>query len=349
MRQEREASRFETALPARARLCFGAARLRRWMALLGVALFVPSWMGCSNRGQPLGLSAQQGSTVLIGIQQSLVGIGFGGEHYTDHQRGELVFRLDGPTGPALITRFTTAAEPHPASALASSGVPLGGFAQASGSVISVVDIPLTAEPGRHTLFAMVRRDGEETPLQPSDPWRSAIWILPHEVDDDAAGNPIGETIVGRPNYPDQPPWIDFNDGLRAWIPRPQVQIGFGRRLDGPPVGAVDLLVQYPDDVISFVDLISEVGPETAPNRRPTVWMNPESSPGLVRVSAVVHPQSSSESAFTSFNLGLVFVLLDPVSEALDASEVAVVSEVVYDFDGNRLDPSQYFLSAPSIQ
>jgi hypothetical protein len=284
------------------------------LALLAVC-GAAAQLGCSM--SPLPLSAQAGSTVLVPIeyQQAEEGIGFGGTQLADPQRGQLVYSLcqgypPQPGGFELVTRFTLVVEHDPRSANARDAV-TSGRSQA----ISVVDIPATATPGHHPL-CVVRRDAAgDHPVLLDE---SGIWgpiltldILPEEV---AAGS---ETIVGAPSPLEVFSWypggfVPKPESLPHLIPQPTIEIHFVDSTTGEtlPLHAVDLLIAYPEAVITPSRAVPPTGLRNSSFWHTPLW------PGAVRV------QGAAGDPFD--RLGLAFALDAPATEVLDIGDVAVV-------------------------
>src|SRR5262245_1645204 len=120
----------------------GSSALTFAVGSIAVIVLGASVTGCA--GYPVPLSAQAGSSIVVPLAagESDV-IGFGGASHTDYQRGAMIYRLDGPTGMELTTRFSIAAEAHASSLMAGSWF---AFANPP-SIISLVDIPANAPEG----------------------------------------------------------------------------------------------------------------------------------------------------------------------------------------------------------
>src|SRR5262245_27152442 len=147
-------------------------------AVATLLLVTAGILGCQTR--PIPLSAQRGSTVVLPLSWGTGLFGYGGTEYTDYQRGKMVFRLDGAAGFELTTRFSTIAAPSPRAILGTSG-------SAGGQVISLVDIPLAAPLGTHSVFVARNQGGSDYPFT----YGGQLKILPESV---TAGS---ETITGQ--------------------------------------------------------------------------------------------------------------------------------------------------------
>lgn len=293
--------------------------MRRAFAL-GLAAVVASaamLLGCSMN--PLPLSAQAGSTVLIPVEFQQATLGFGGADFADPQRGELVYSLGsgdppGPGGLELVTRFTILGAHDPRSANAADAVTSGRVL-----ALSVVDIPATAPPGRHRLYVVRRDAAGDHPLNDALPRPSlGIRILPPSIE---AG---GETIVGAPSPLEAWSWLTRSwwPGERALaqlIPDPTLEIALTHPVSAQPVAlhALTLVVTYPESVIDVTRAIPPPGLRNA-----SFWIEPL-APGVVRV------QAAAGDPFD--RLGIVF-RLDHPSTILDPD--AVTSYVVVSGDRN---------------
>jgi len=156
-----------------------------------------TWAAFACQGQNLAHTAQRGSTIAItlggsqsGSTQSLV-VGYGGTAFTDYQRGEMVYRLDGYEGVELLTRATSTLLGHPASSSARDGLGFNPFASGQQHV-SIVDIPGNAPLGTHSLYMMRRVGGSliEVGVHPAE-----IKILPASIWVDTDSGP--EEIEGE--------------------------------------------------------------------------------------------------------------------------------------------------------
>jgi hypothetical protein len=303
--------------------------VNHWSAILAVLTLLAT-SACQGRVVPL--SAQRGSTVLIPLNGAFAdpatAIGYGGATYADHQRGEMVFKIDSPTGVELVTRATTAVLPHPASRHARNGAGaspgLSGFQH-----VSLVDIPTGAPLGRHDLY-LVRRDASGE--QNLGLLRASIEILPESV---LAGT---ETITGAPTPFRGWPCLFCGSGAQnvaaeipLLVPDPQIEI----RLDAS-VWAVELAIDYPADVIDVVDVIHVpyrgTGVPMVSGDAAVAWVeDPGVQTGIAtaRVSA-----ASAEAAFE--HLAVVFTLDDGASQILDLNDVAVTVTAAYDDQGSAV-------------
>jgi hypothetical protein len=311
-------------------------------SLARIALFagLAAAAGCSN--QPLPLSAQAGSTIVIPIDpQPPASLGYGGTELADPQRGSLVYVLcEGDPGPPvplpvcdppgdceLTTRFSLLAEHDPRSANARDAV-IGARAQA----FSVVDIPSDAPPGEHAL-CVVRRDaqGIDHPVELVAPsaWEPTftLRILPASVPVD--GEP---PVVGAPNPSEvwswfSQSWVPKQDALPQLAPEPTLDIRF---VESPgsevpvPLHAVDLVVVYPENVIDAVRAVPPTGLRNA-----SFWIQPI-APGWIRI------RGAAGDAFDE--LGLVFRLNAPATP-LEVDDVQVALLATGDRNGAALTAS----------
>jgi len=103
-------------------------------------------------------------------------IGYGGAHYIDYQRGQLVYRLDGPTGMELTTLGTSAVIAAPNAEAATT---LFWFER---QIFSLVDLPANAPVGTHTLHVTRRRIEGGVPVETAGPsYPGEITILPNQL------------------------------------------------------------------------------------------------------------------------------------------------------------------------
>lgn len=300
-----------------------------WIQLLGIALVAAVGAGCAS--YPVPLSAQAGSTIVIPLVATGAGntvvVGFGGFSYTDHQRGTMVYQLDGPGGFELETRFSIAAEPHGASVIAGGGAAFGNPPQ----ILSVVDIPEDAPEGTHTLHVIRRLpSGEEFPGPTYDP---VIKILPHSVDT----TDQSETIVGDytpsalANCTLQCGWAHLTDD---GVPRPRLRISIAGA--GSQIGAFEMDVSYPDAVIDVVDALDVANKNFKPaNDTGTIWIDDDGA-GLAHVAAFAHPDAAG-FGLNTWNVEVVFVLDNGGAQILDlAQDPVAVAVTAYDVDGSPI-------------
>ena len=290
-----------------------------------------TWAAFACQGQNLAQTAQRGSTIAItlggsqsGSTQSLV-VGYGGTAFTDYQRGEMVYRLDGYEGPELVTRATTTLLAHPASSSARAG--LGFDPLASGQQhVSIVDIPGDAPLGTHSLY-MMRRVGVsllEVGVHPAE-----IQILPASIWVDTGSGP--EEIVGTPTQFASwlcflgCGWMDQTATIPEVVPDPQL-----RMVLSSGVQAVKLEVDYPFQVI---DVLGAIQASTTLDNyllddHAIVWFEDDGNG-----TAIIEAASTGQPIDA---VSLVFGLDDGASQILDPADVAPSEMAAYDEDGNLL-------------
>ncbi len=298
----------------------------RLSAICTIAIFQLVLTACSGPIAPL--SAQKGSTILIpvaGVTPYEAGeIGFGGSQVTDHQRGTLVYKLDGPGGPELLTRGSSVVYPGFHSSLAEGGDEFV-FAQ----VFSIVDIPNTPSitTGTHSLYVVRRHQGVDTPL--SSAYSGQIAILPHSVD---VGG--GVMISGAST-----PFALLYDGfqlnlsdsqLSSVIPKPQIRVLLLGGAANPALYAAEFEIAFPESIID-IDKVSEaLAPGNVITERAITWWT-ESSPGVLNVSMV------SKNRIRGVSIS--FSLDDGPSAILDPAQVSVQAARGWDADGALVTPS----------
>lgn len=299
-----------------------------YLRVLPIAVLLLALAGC--QGQPVPLTAQAGSSVLIPLNfdaGTVNDVGFGGSDFTDYQRGKLVYRLDGPSGFALTTRATSLALAYPGTTAGK-----GGSAPTT-QIVSLVDIPASADPnylGTHTLYVQhVYTDpATGTVKTAAGPGYSGeITILPAQISVPLPGGGT-QTVVGQPTpiascvpggncAPGS--FQDQTANLPLLIPKPELRVTLSTS-----VWAADLSVTYPPSVISVLD-----GFETPFGRvthLATVWMQDDASAGHLEVHAV-----ASTAAFSL--LSISFDLNDGASQILDPSTVGVSVVKAWDQNG----------------
>jgi len=249
------------------------------------------------QGAPVPLSVQKGASFLVplgGIAELDAGrIGFGSAIHEDRQRGELVFTLDAPNGPALVTRATTAL----AGPLASPA----GFASPFGSrtdlIVSIVDVPDMPEitEGNHALYAVRRRDGVD---QSSPLALGRIDVLPASVPS------AGGAIVGRstPFEIAELPGTDASSYVAKTVPAPQVVFAATAA-----ARAVELEITYPSAEIDVRDVTeAQVQQGTGAvhgvslSHRALAWWSVR-SPGVLAVG-MLHPERGLRGISVVFDL-----------------------------------------------
>jgi hypothetical protein len=209
------------------------------LSLLGLAALLGACMG-----QPIGLSAQRGSTIAIPLQGdgtfgATAPVGYGGSAYTDVQRGELVFQLDGPGGFELTTRLAMETD------ISRRLFTIHGLT--ARQILVMVDIPIDAPLGTHSLYLVNRLDGVDTPVVPA--YEGQIKILPESIEVALAGGGT-ETISGAPT-----PLEFYNDGWQpidpTWpIPMPSFEVKLnkvrGTGGDGRRASSIVAQISFPD-------------------------------------------------------------------------------------------------------
>lgn len=236
---------------------------------LPLALLIPlglAMLAC--QGQPVPLSAQVGSTMVIPLVS--VGhnkIGYGGTEYTDAQRGGYVFALGDLAengGTELTTRFTIPVTSEQRTELDTP------------QLIAVVDIvnpySETITPGTQTLHLSYREpDGTLTTLNPPRTWTVAI--LPALVDTGTEWVTGQSTPLETFDFLGDPPdWEPLalvstseTDGLDDLIPRPAIAIGAQTdQWATSPRNLSSLIaeVSFPDDLIQIVGTANSKGRAT---------------------------------------------------------------------------------------
>jgi hypothetical protein len=270
-------------------------------------------IGCKM--QPVPLSAQVGSTVVISLDTILLPeVGHGGTEYHDPQRGELVFALGdypdldpGLGGIELTTRMTLLLGPPPRASLSTL---------AAAQYLSIVDLvnpggeplPLGVQP----LYVSLLRGGVYTEI--SQQWEIAI--LPGDVEVE----PGGEWITGAPTplevwVPDAWMPIDVFSDVEEIIPQPSIRVELldpatNRYL---PAWSAVLDVQVPDDVITVNEATTSIGTRT------TAWLEDLGVDAYdnrtIRVSSVGLQQNV-------YSFDLVFALKDD-TQPLELADVSV--------------------------
>jgi hypothetical protein len=284
---------------------------------LAVLTILPAMIACT--GHPVPLSAQAGSTIVIplrGVNDTTL-IGYGGSLVTDHQRGELVFRLDGPTGLELITRGTSAVTAAQTTHGARAGT-FGGSVQA----IALVDIPANAPVGTHTLHVTRRTIEGGNPVEYSFPaYPGEIQILPNEV---TAGS---ETVIGTPTPFEANVlgnWIDESELLPDVTPDPQLRLALN-----PAVSALEMTVTYPAAGADVIDVVEPV--LLRANNLASVWFD-EPVAGTVHIKAVAQTGQFARVA-------LVFSLDDGAAAVLDPASVSVTITKAFNQSGSPITPT----------
>lgn len=297
---------------------------------LGIGLLSLGVAAC--QGAPIPLSAQRGSTILIPLSGAPVSgdtqffggvIAYGGTEVVDRQRGELVFRLDGPTGPALVTRGATSVVSHPAAPI-SRDVELNRPTQ---QVVAIVDIPVEAQEaplGTHDLY--IERqwiENEQEQIEAGPQYFGQIAILPHQIVVDLQGGG-SETIMGA-----QTPFAalcgascppqDMLENVPLTVPDPEFQFSLS-----PPVWSVSLTITYPDEVIDVTDVFATLVGPTPLNQRPLVWFDDDGEGNLVVGAAAVDTNYPLRRLSVAFQLDTetssILKKDQPFVQVIDASD-----------------------------
>lgn len=293
----------------------------RWIVpavrLAVLSLTIAGVAACT--GRPVGLSAQAGSSVLIPLRgiADLTLIGFGGADAPDYQRGQLVFRLDGPTGLELVTRATSAVAAASTTKAARTGTGGGPW-----QIVSLVDVPAGAPLGTHTLHIVRRRIENGTPVEYAFPaYPAEIQILPSQV---AAG---AETVTGAPTPFEADvlgTWLDQSASMPDVTPDPQLRF----QLNGPTpqtqIWAAELTVTYPPAIADVLDVVEP--PASRTQNLATVWFQ-ETTAGTLRIKVV-----GQKAQFKS--LALVFALDDGSAAILDPNTVSVTVDKAFNESGS---------------
>lgn len=317
--------------------------MRHYLVLLFVVL-LPAALAC--HGQVIPRSAQAGSRIAIPIGGTYridippETIGYGGDLYTDHQRGELVFRLGGPNGFELDTQVTVSLMAHPNSVEAFAGIPVIGNDPPSGvQHFSVVDIPENAPTGNHELYVTreVVRNGQVEEVASPD-YGGTLTILPSTISE---GMPepaeAKKTELAWWNCSNSScEWdtqmlgsgVPLSDNVPLLVPRPEVRVRFNQ-----PLWAAEVELSYPAAVIDVkgaTEPISISGGRT--NQRASVWMKDDDVAETVRIAAAAQGRAFRR-------LSLVFTLDDGTAEVLDPSQLEVVELRAYDETGTLTSAS----------
>lgn len=295
----------------------------RWHLTFLLLVLLVGGLAC--QGQVTPLSAQAGSTILIPIggtyssNTSPDTMGFGGDEYTDYQRGELVYMLGGPGGVELDTRATVALPSHPNSVDSTSGI-FGSLS--SVQYASVVDIPTTAPTGEHTLHVVRRviRNGQ-TMDQTGPTYNGTITILPNQITQGVPVPVVGErTDIARWD-PFKSSWLDESGKVPQLVPRPEIRIGLDRE-----VWALELALSYPPPVIDVQGSAQPLD-DALLNQRAITWLRDDESSATVFISAAAQKTPLRQ-------LSLVFTLDDGSAQVLDPTQLGVVSIRGYDDTGS---------------
>ena len=272
---------------------------------VALLLVLAAALGCQTR--PLPLSAQAGSTIAIPLAWGIAPIGYGGTYYTDYQRGTMVFRLGGPTGMELTTRYTSIAAPSPKAPMATTSDSFGG------QVVSLVDLPASAPLGTRDLYVARRIGITETPFT----YAGQMKVLPNSV---TAGT---ENVLGQPTPAEYFPfWLGPSSSfigmagsdIAKSIPRPAVVVGLS-----PAAWTAAFTFTYPSSVITVVDAVPPVG------QRATVWRKTITG-NQVRIDAAANGAPLQSVA-------VVFDLVNGASQTLSTGQVTVQMVAATDLHG----------------
>lgn len=298
----------------------------RLSAICTIAIVQLVLTACSGPIAPL--SAQKGATIVIPIAGSIIyelgQIGFGGSDVTDHQRGTLVYKVGGPSGPELETRGSTLLYPSFNSKMGQLGDPV-----ALAQVVSVVDIPDTPSipTGIQSLHVVRRHQGVDHPVTSVN--AGEIAILPHEVD--IGGGVVVSGVPTPLAFAFGANFIDIPAGsISNVIPRPQIRVLLLGGSANAPVYAAEFEIAFPASVIDVTDVAESLATGNAINQRATTWWH-ESSPGVLVVSMV------SKHRIRGFSIS--FILDDGETAILDPAHVSVQASRGWDANGAPLTPA----------
>jgi hypothetical protein len=292
----------------------------------GLLILVAS-VSIACQGPAIPTSVQKGASFLLplgGIGHEDAGlVGFGSSVYTDRQRGALVVRLDGPSGPELVTRAVTAlagplASPH-------------GFASPFGTrtdlVVALLDVPDRPEitEGLHALHLTRRLGGVEWP---GPAWPGEIAILPAAID---AG---GVTITGAPTPFALLDFAGFDATSLVASTAPEPQVVFAA---GAAMRALELELAFPAAQIDVRDVTEALVyddltvppdfavPGVSQSHRALAWWRVV-EPGVVK-AGLLHPERALRG------VALVFRLKAAATAPLDAAAVQVRAARAWDAEG----------------
>lgn len=305
--------------------------MRDQRVVSALVLFLLGFGALACQVQPVPMSAQAGSTVMLPI--SVLGgggpIGHGGTDYSDPQRGELVFAL-GDTiengGTELRTRFTAAVSAGPRSPIEySQYVAFVDLVNPQGAVLP---------EGPQTIHISHRLNGQVTSFSPAQSWTVAI--LPATVT--AGGQPVtgAATPLQAWDFIYGGGWTDIPlqgaEGEIAFedaIPKPAIRLGV-RRPNGQPYETSSLVVDvsFPDDRIDVV------GATTLAGR--TAWYEDRGLVGNTRTLRVSGAATGEPLALMDlvFELKGTTPLLDTdiiatVVKAVDPSFVPIADDTAF--------------------
>lgn len=255
-------------------------------------------------------------------------IGYGGAHYTDYQRGQLVYRLDGPTGPELVTRGTSAVIAAPNAEAAET--PFWFERQ----IFSLVDIPTTAPTGTHTLHVTRRRIEGVVPVEsPGPSYAGQLTILPSSLTIPLPGGGT-QVVTGAPTPLEfygcgqfGCSWTDVSAAVPQGVPRPELRLTLSAA-----VSAVELTVTYPASVIDVVDVLEP--PYMMSNHLAAVWRSDtvNGSQGTLRLGAVSGTAQIQR-------LSVIFVLDNGAAAILDPNAVGITVDRAWNASGQPISVS----------
>lgn len=314
-------------------------KLLKRILLIGLGwsvLFAVS--GCQM--PPVAETVQRGSTIVVPLNnyQAIAStIGFGGSQVSDPQRGELQYFLVDPSVTAnppdlddssisfkIRPRGSGVAATAPASESYRDGIQLSTSSTLSPlQVISVLDIPLDAPPGKRVLWVRhLKPDGTtEAPAEVGD-----IWILPQSVS--FSENGTNYTVVGTST-----PFTSWGGQissahLQSAVPDPVVMIPLPT-----PVYAAEILVTMANATdATLVDAVLPFG--SGLRKEPLV--NVSSSPPYFVVNLVSNSASGLDELDLVVHLnGSTPIDPDPAHSG-STQNMFVTFEKAWDQDGNTI-------------
>ena len=285
------------------------------------------------QGPAIPTSVQKGATFLLplgGIFDADLGrVGYGSSVYTDRQRGALVFRLDGPGGPALVTRAVTSlagplASPHGIAA------PFGSRTDLVVAMLDVPDLPEITE-GVHTLHVVRRLGGVDLP---APAWSGTIAILPASIP--AGGTPV--TGTPTPFELLDVAGFDATAFVANTVPDPQLVFAATTT-----ARAAELEIAFPASQIDVRDVTEAVihddvlappdwpAPGSSQSHRALSWWR-ISSPGVLSVG-MLHPDRALRG------VSVVFRLKAAATGPIAASAAQIGNARAWDAAGNPIAAS----------
>lgn len=283
------------------------------LALVTVALALA---GC--QGRPVGMTAQQGSSVVIPLSDATNpdAAAYGGTTAPDYQRGTLIFRLDGPTGMELVTRAATVVTPASSSKASKDGLNFVVPRQ----IMVLVDVPTNAPLGAHSLHVVRRRVEGGVPVEyPGPGYAGQLTVLPNQID-------VGGTLVTGQSTPFHYYgggwWPIGNASIANVLPRPELQLAIY-----PEVHSIELQVDYPAGVIDVQDSFQTIHNTVPINERGVVWHDDDGVGRVVISGAATTPGRAIDQ------LSLVFTLDNGATAILDPEDVTLTVLEATDADG----------------